>query len=204
MVSKSKARAKAKKRPGPTHLPRRSSVADRYARFVDEYLIDHNATQAAIRAGYAPGSADVQGARLLGNDRIKALLDAKAKRISARYEITHDRIKGELARLGFSNMADYMTVNDDGVPRLDLSAINRDQAAAIQSLDVQTERRRYKVGDEEHETVEVTKARVRLADKRAALVDLAKITGLMSDEPEAGIPVRLVIIRTKPGRPVPE
>jgi phage terminase small subunit len=36
-------------------------------RFVEEYICDLNATQAAIRAGYAAGSADVEGVRLLGN-----------------------------------------------------------------------------------------------------------------------------------------
>lgn len=50
-------------------------------RFVDEYLIDLNATQAAIRAGYAKGSATVEGARLLANAKVGAVVDeAKAKR----------------------------------------------------------------------------------------------------------------------------
>lgn len=59
-------------------------------RFVDEYLIDLNATQAAIRAGYAPGSASVTGSQLLANPKIATEV-AEAKKVrSERTEITAD------------------------------------------------------------------------------------------------------------------
>ena len=49
--------------------------------FVAEYLIDLNGKQAAIRVGYAPGSAEVQASRLLSNDKVAAAVaEAKAKR----------------------------------------------------------------------------------------------------------------------------
>lgn len=44
-------------------------------RFCDEYLVDCNATQAAIRAGYSPKTANEQGSRLLANANIKAYID---------------------------------------------------------------------------------------------------------------------------------
>ena len=46
----------------------------RQKRFADEYLIDLNATQAAIRAGYSPKTAQVQGARLLANVMVSAYI----------------------------------------------------------------------------------------------------------------------------------
>jgi len=46
-------------------------LTDKQQRFVQEYIIDLNATQAAIRAGYSEKTADVQGPRLLGNVRIR-------------------------------------------------------------------------------------------------------------------------------------
>ena len=49
-----------------------SSLTPRQARFVKEYLVDLNGTQAAIRAGYSASGADVQAVRLLGNARVKA------------------------------------------------------------------------------------------------------------------------------------
>ena len=47
-------------------------------RFVAEYLVDLNGTQAAIRAGYSPHTAVVQGSRLLGHAKIRAEVDARS------------------------------------------------------------------------------------------------------------------------------
>ena len=46
-------------------------------RFVEEYLIDLNATQAAIRAGYSAKTAEAQGSRLLSNVNVSALVADK-------------------------------------------------------------------------------------------------------------------------------
>lgn len=53
----------------------------RQKRFCDEYLIDCNATQAAIRAGYSPKTAKVTGAKMLTNANLKAYIDEQLKRI---------------------------------------------------------------------------------------------------------------------------
>lgn len=50
-------------------------------RFCDEYLIDCNATQAAIRAGYSKKTANEQAARLLANVSIKSYIDEQLERI---------------------------------------------------------------------------------------------------------------------------
>ena len=50
-------------------------------RFCDEYLVDCNATQAAIRAGYSARTANEQAARLLANVSIKAYIDEKMERL---------------------------------------------------------------------------------------------------------------------------
>ena len=79
-------------------------------RFCDEYLIDLNATQAAIRAGYSERTANEQGARLLANVSVqKYLQKRKADRIE-RTEITQDMVLLELANIAFSNAADYAAV----------------------------------------------------------------------------------------------
>ncbi len=67
--------------------------------FVAEYLIDHNATQAAIRCGYSKGSAPVTGARL--STKYKATIEAKIAQSNARLEVTADRIRQELAELAY-------------------------------------------------------------------------------------------------------
>lgn len=55
----------------------------RQQRFADEYLLDCNATQAAIRAGYSPKTANEQGARLLANVNIKTYIDERLTEISS-------------------------------------------------------------------------------------------------------------------------
>jgi len=77
------------------------ALTPKQERFVSEYLIDLNATKAAIRAGYSERSAYSQGQRLLKNADIQvAIQEAKAKR-EKRTEITQDRVVAELAKLGF-------------------------------------------------------------------------------------------------------
>jgi phage terminase small subunit len=53
-----------------------TGLTPKHAAFVREYLVDLNATQAAIRAGYAPGSAKQQGHRLLTDDDVSAAIAA--------------------------------------------------------------------------------------------------------------------------------
>jgi phage terminase small subunit len=80
-----------------------AGLSPKQERFVSEYLIDLNATQAAIRAGYAAGSASVAGARLLANVRVKAEIERRAQAISRRLEITQERVLRELAAIAMSD-----------------------------------------------------------------------------------------------------
>lgn len=76
-------------------------LAPRQEMFVREYLIDLNATQAAVRAGYSKKTAMVQGCRLLRNAHVQeAIAKAKAARAD-RLEITADRVLQEIALLAF-------------------------------------------------------------------------------------------------------
>ena len=67
-------------------------------RFVEEYLIDLNATQAVIRAGYKAKNADVTGAQLLGNLRIQAAIQELQVKRSERTEITQDWVLSTLKK----------------------------------------------------------------------------------------------------------
>ena len=145
-------------------------------RFVQEYLVDLNATQAATRAGYSPKTANEQGARLLANASIlAAIAAAKAKRAD-RTEITADRVLQELAKIGFANMADYMRSGPDGDPYLDFSELTRDQAAALIEVTVED----FKDGRGESAR-DVRRVKFKLADKRAALGDIGKHLGMFRE-----------------------
>lgn len=80
--------------------------------FVQEYLIDLNATAAARRAGYSEKNADKIGSELLGKTRVSAAIrEAMAER-EKRTAITQDRVLNELAAVAFANGADFARVTD--------------------------------------------------------------------------------------------
>lgn len=79
-------------------------------RFCDEYLIDLNATQAAIRAGYSERTAEEQGCRLLRNVKVQKYIQNRKQDRIERTEITQDMVLKELANIAFSNAADYANV----------------------------------------------------------------------------------------------
>lgn len=60
--------------------------------FVQEYLIDLNATQAAIRAGYSERTANEQASRLMKNPAVKAAIEAAQEARAERTEITQDYV----------------------------------------------------------------------------------------------------------------
>ena len=79
-------------------------------RFCDEYLIDLNATQAAIRAGYSEKTAYSAGQRMLKNVEVQAYINVRKMDRIERTEITQDKVLQELALIAFSNAADYASV----------------------------------------------------------------------------------------------
>ena len=76
-----------------------TDLTPRQNRFVSEYLIDLNATQAAIRAGYAPGSARQHACRLLARDNIKKAVSMAMAKRQARTELTADEVIEDLREL---------------------------------------------------------------------------------------------------------
>jgi phage terminase small subunit len=90
-----------------------ADLTRKQARFVAEYLIDLNATQAAIRAGYSKKTANEQGARLLAKVSIRAAVDAEQAARAERAGITRNRVLNETALLAFSDLTHY-TVDDQG------------------------------------------------------------------------------------------
>lgn len=152
-------------------------------RFVDEYLLDLNATQAAIRAGYSANGADVQGHRLLGNAKIAEAIARAQQERSDRVGVTADRVLAELALIGFANMQDYMRAGPNGDPYLDFSGLTREQAAALAEVTVED----FTDGRGE-DAREVRRVKFKLADKRAALVDIGKHLGMFVERREVGKP----------------
>lgn len=106
--------------------------------FCKEYLIDLNATQAAIRSGYSEKTAYSQGQRLLKNVEAKRLIQNLMDKRAEKVEIKSDEILAEIKKMAFANMLDYMTIDKDGSAFVDLSKLTREQAAAISQLEVES------------------------------------------------------------------
>jgi phage terminase small subunit len=136
---------------------------------------------AYLSAGYSaqPAAADAAASRLLKSVKVAARV-AELKAAAARAStVTAARVLDELAKLAFANMQDYMRAGPDGDPYLDFSKLTRDQAAALTEVTVED----FKDGRGE-DARNVRKIRFKLADKRAALVDLGKHFGMFRDKVE--------------------
>ena len=146
-------------------------LTPKQARFVDEYLKDLNATQAAIRAGYSAKTAEQQGPRVLGYVGVASAIAKRIKARSDRTEITQDRVLQEYARLAFLDPAKLF--DESGRP-LPIQQMDEDTRRAIIGVDVAT------VGNDQMGVGEVLK--LRLADKRAALDSVARHLGMFNDK----------------------
>ena len=139
--------------------------------FVDEYLIDLNATQAAIRAGYSSKNADKIGHELLGKTRVSESISQAMADRSRRTGISQDRVIRELAKIAFVNASDVIDPEDASV----LVDAAREDLACIQSV---------KVKQMTGEKGDMTEREVKLADKLRALELLGKHLGMWTDKLE--------------------
>ena len=156
-------------------------------RFVEEYLIDLNGTQAAIRAGYATDSADVEGSRLLGNANVRARIDVALAERSKRTGVNAEIVIQELARIALVNP---INVIDPETGEIKAGSI--DDLAAIASVKVKITP--TKNGD-------IVEREVRMADKIKALELLGKHLGTFIDRKEItgkdGGPIQLEAMTTE-------
>lgn len=149
-------------------------------RFVEEYLIDLNATQAAIRAGYSPKTANEQGARLLAKVSVQAAISKAQAERSRRTGINQDRVIRELAKVAFLNPVDVIDMDEATIQ----GQANRDDTACIASVKVKT------IPTDDGP---ITEREVKTYDKLKALELLGKHLGMFSDKlkVEGGLPVVL-------------
>lgn len=158
-------------------------LTPKQARFVEEYMVDLNATQAAIRASYSAKNADKIGPELLGKTRVAQAVAEAIRARSERTEITQDMVLQELALIGFADMGDYVTISDNGNILLDLTGLPEGATKVIHEV-TQDE---YKEGRGD-EARDVKKTKLKLYDKRSALVDIGKHLGMFVDRSEVGKP----------------
>lgn len=151
----------------------------RHERFAQELAKGTFATKAHEIAGYK--SNDGNASALAAKPEIQARIKEIMEKAATRAEISVARVLTELGKLGFSNMDDYVTIGADGLPFVDMSAMDRDKMAAVQEVIVET-RTESEVNDAgEREAFPVRKVRFKLADKRMALVDIGRHLGMFKE-----------------------
>ena len=108
-------------------------------RFCAEYIKDHNAARAYIRAGYKPTSiqsACACGRKLLDKSEIAAKIAADDIKAVERAGVTADMVLRELAAVGFSRGTDYAEIDDGGVVRLTPTGqLSEEQKSAVAGID---------------------------------------------------------------------
>ena len=87
-----------------------AALTEKQATFVQEYLIDLNATQAAVRAGYSKGSAARYAVELLNKNHVAEAIRTAMQERNRRVEISQDRILEELARIAFGDLRDAVAM----------------------------------------------------------------------------------------------
>lgn len=156
-------------------------LTPRQSRFVAEYLITLNATQAALKAGYSAKTAEHCGPRLLGIVGVaSAIQDSLAKR-AARTEVTADRVVTELARIAFGDVGVWF---DDQGRLKPIHELPIEARAALASVDVQREKTTRTVDGTEEVTIEDCVVKVKAWDKVRALELLAKHLGIITERRE--------------------
>lgn len=150
------------------------ALTEKQKRFIEEYLIDLNATQAAIRAGYSPATAKEVGCQNLTKLNIRTCIDKAIAERSKRTGVNADRIIEELAKIAFLNPTDLIDVNNAALK----ANVVPEDTAAIQSVKVKTIPTRNGEGVERE---------IKVADKIKALELLGKHVGMFRDKVDVTI-----------------
>lgn len=135
--------------------------------FVEEYLIDLNATQAAIRAGYSAKTAQEQASRLLSNVMVQGSIAKAMAERSKRTGINQDRILQEIAKLALVNIDDVVDLKTGKIKK----TATKEDLACIQSIKIKP-------------TEFGTEREIKFYDKKGSLEMAGKHLGMFKDKLE--------------------
>lgn len=158
------------------------ALTDKQRRFVDEYLIDLNATQAAIRAGYSKKTAEQLAYQQLQKTSVQGAIAERMKAREARTEITQDRVLQEYAKLAF---LDPRRFYDEAGTLIPVNLLPADVAAALVGVDI------TESYDKEGQSAITTK-KIKFIDKKGALDSVARHLGMFIDKTEISGSMRVI------------
>jgi len=166
----------------PPLSPSTRTLTPRQRRFVAEYLIDSNASQAFLRAGYSPRNSRRAAWRLMRLPALRAAIEAGQQELAAAAKVSAERVIAEYVRVAFASVDDYLDIREDGSVRLDLEKVPPEKRGAIADVRV-----------EEHTSPEGGRSRIvrlKLASKLHALDSLSRHLGLFAPRAIATVKAR--------------
>ena len=140
--------------------------------FVREYLVDLNATQAAIRAGYSQNTAGKIGHENVTKPEIASAIQAAMNDRAERTNITVDRVLAEYARIGLADIREVVQVTSEGVKILPSDQWRPQAAAAVAEVKEGTD----------------GQLSVKMHSKLGALDKVAQHLGMLIERSEVGAP----------------
>lgn len=147
--------------------------------FVKEYLVDLNASQAAIRAGYSEETADRIGHENLKKLEIQKAINEAMKERAERLEISQDKVLKEIALIAFGRLSNVLSQEENGEVYVDLSNMSESDKALL--AEVQSTRVTQDGDNGSRETVSV---KVKANDRLKALDMLMRHLGAYNDKIE--------------------
>lgn len=147
-------------------------------RFCEEYIVDLNATQAAIRAGYSSKTANSQATQILSITKVQEYLSELRLQQQDRVTVDADQVLIELAKIAFCGMGGVLESGPDGLTIK--GDINKDTLDAARSISIVEQRTETSKG------VTTTKrASIQLHDRIKALELLGKYLGAFTEYDQA-------------------
>ena len=118
----------------------------------------------------------VKASRLMARPAVAERIAEIKAQLAVKTDITAQRVLEELAKIGFANYSDFLTIDEDGRTNVDVSKLSKEQMAAIAEMQIDTSpdgKQRVKV---------------KLHDKRGALLDIGKHLGMFREKIEVSGP----------------
>jgi len=167
-------------------------ITDKMRQFVDEYLIDLNGTQAAIRAGYSESTAQEQSSQLLARPDIRALIEQAQKDRVDRVQINQDTTVNELKTIAFSDVADFVIVKEGGViEQRPFNELKKEQTRCVKKIKQTVRTAQSSDGAVIHQTAVLE---LELYDKVKSLELLGRHLGIFNDKLtlDGALPLQIV------------
>ena len=167
-------------------------ITDKMRQFVDEYLIDMNGTQAAIRAGYSEATAQEQSSQLLDRPDIRELVEQRQKDRIDRTQISQDLTVNELKAIALSDIADFVIVKEGGViEQRPFNELKKEQTRCVKKIKQTVRTAQSSDGAVIHQTAVLE---LELYDKVKSLELLGRHLGIFNDKLtlDGALPLQIV------------